>query len=200
MTWSKRFIEVDMNAVQYPIIDKNWQSTKGSYSRQDVEGWVKQLGEIQQMSREKGYGYEDFHRMRNSADPRERSLSKTHHKFYDHGEHGETMNRDHVDLVWNGQNFEVGDNGNHRVQIIKDIGLKTMPAEVAVRAENMKECQKYEHTSNLLMPKDREGIVSQNLKMHGESPATTQSLSPSIRPLWEKETVAKPVQRYRIGR
>lgn len=200
MGWTNSFFEVDMSRVQNPPVDPDWQSTKNSYTRQDVENWVRQLSDVQRLSREKGYGYEDFQRMRSSADPQEQALGKTHHKFYDHDSTGPATNRDHVSMMWNGESFEVSENGNHRVHAAKNIGLGTMPAEVSSQEEFMEECQKHGRKSNLLMPKDR-GVderVSQNTQ--GASPAAPQASAAPTRPLWERGSEAEPVRKDRIGR
>ena len=101
MGWEKGFFEVDLSKVKTPELDPNWEQSPKSYSRQQIDGWTRQLGEIQRLSVERGYAYEDFQRMRNSQLPAERELGETHHKFYDHD------HRDFVSLVWKGKQYEV---------------------------------------------------------------------------------------------
>ena len=84
MEWRKDFFEVDLNRVDSPNLGDNWQGSKG-YSRQEIEGWARKLGEAQSLSRDRGLGYEDFSHMRSSTNPDERALGDTHHHFYDHG-------------------------------------------------------------------------------------------------------------------
>jgi len=199
MGWIKKFFEVDMNHVQRPNLDKNWQSTKG-YPRQDVEKWVKQLAEVQRLSSEKGLGYADFQKMRNSTDPNERALGATHHKFYDHDTSGEATNGDHVTLMWNGQSYEVSNNGRHRVQAAKNMSLGFMPAEVTGQEEQITEWQKHGRTTNALMPKDRDSNVRTHSGTQGAGSGPVHQGNMESRPAWERSPAQSQPVRERIDR
>lgn len=150
MSMVKGFFEVDLAQVKRPGLDPDWQRSQHGTSRQDIDTWTRQLGEIQRLSVERGFNYEDFNRMRGSAIPEEHALGVTHHKFYDNdGSH-----RDFVKLSWNGKEYEV-DGGRHRVESAQRIGLRRMPAEVSASSEQMAQRKQDGFSSKLMHPNDR---------------------------------------------
>lgn len=153
MAWEKGFFEVDLSQVKSPDLDPNWQKSPKGVTRHQINDWTRQLGEIQSMSVNRGYTYEHFQKMRNSSVAEERALGETHHKFYDHG--AQTNNRDFVSLTWNGKEYEIDKNGNHRVSAAKDMGLRRMPAEVSAQSEHMAQRKQEGYASQLLHPNDR---------------------------------------------
>jgi len=173
MGWEKGFFEVDLSQVKTPDVDPNWQQSH-SYSRQQIDGWTRQLGEIQRMSLERGYTYEDFRRMRNSQVPAERELGETHHKFYDHGH--ETSNHDFVSLAWNGKEYQINNNGRHRVHSAQELGLRHMPAEVSAPSEHMAQRKQEGYSSNLMHPDDRADF-SRSQALSQQQPTRVSSTS-----------------------
>ena len=104
MAWIEKFGEVNLDAIERPNVAPDWTHTK-AYSRAEVEGWVKELQTVQNLSRTQGMHYEDFQHMRESTNPQERALGQTHHRFYDHGRQGPQMNADHIKLTWDKGRF-----------------------------------------------------------------------------------------------
>ncbi|MEM4202616.1 MAG: hypothetical protein QXS54_00965, partial [Candidatus Methanomethylicaceae archaeon] len=47
-----------------------------------IERWMEDRREIQRLCRERGYTEEDFKRMRNSPDQREREIAESYDYFY----------------------------------------------------------------------------------------------------------------------
>lgn len=183
MGWEKGFFEVDLSKVKTPELDPNWEQSPKSYSRQQIDGWTRQLGEIQRLSVERGYAYEDFQRMRNSQLPAERELGETHHKFYDHD------HRDFVSLVWKGKQYEVDVNGHHRVHSAQEMGLRRMPAQISALSEHMVQCKRQGYTSSLMHPGDRvefarsQGQTPQQPSMNTATPAdSTPSRTDAAQP------------------
>jgi hypothetical protein len=129
MPWQDDFFEVDLNQVPMPQIDPSWDSSK-AYPREQVDQWVSELEEIQRRTQSQGWRSEDFEQLRDSADPAERNLGETYHKFYHHGSGGPRMNHDFVKLDWAGDHYEIT-NGQHRIWLAKQRGLHTMPAQVS---------------------------------------------------------------------
>ena len=166
MVWEKGFFEVDLSQVRTPDVDPNWQRSH-SYSRQQIDGWTRELGEIQRLSVERGTTYEDFKRMRNSKNPAEQALGETHHKFYDHGL--QTGNHDYVSLAWNGKEYQINNNGRHRVHSAQEMGLRRMPAEVSAPTEHMAQCKQEGFSSALMHPDDRVDFT------RGHEPTSQQS-------------------------
>ncbi len=178
MNWEKSFFEVDLSHVKTPDLDPDWQKAH-SYTREQVDGWSRKLGEIQRLSVERGYTYEDFQRMRNSKVPAEREVSETHHKFYDHGH--QTGNHDFVSLVWNGKEYEVNNNGRHRVSSAKELGLRRMPAEVTAASEHMAQRKQEGFASQLLHPNDRAEFTRRQ-PQSPQQPNRTSSPTPPSTP------------------
>lgn len=174
MGWEKGFFEVDLSQVKSPDLDPNWKTTPKGVHRHQINDWTRQLGEIQSMSVNQGYTYEHFQRMRNSQVPAERELGETHHKFYDHG--AQTANRDFVSLTWNGKEYEIDKNGNHRVSAAKDMGLRRMPAEVSAQSEHMAQRKQDGYASQLLHPNDRAEFTGRKQQAPQQ---THQSSSPT---------------------
>ena len=199
MRWLKAFFEVDTNRIQLPQVEHDWQSTKG-YSREEVDTWVRQLAQVQRLSHERGYSYEDFQRMRSSVDPRERALGTTHHKFYDHGDHGGAANRDHITLSWNGSIYEVSENGRHRVHAAKRNFLATIPAEVAAHEEDMPQCHQHGHRSKLLMPKDRAIPERPTTDTPSLKPGVQLDKPTPVRSIWDRSPGAAPDRKERLER
>jgi len=195
MDWEKCFFEVDLSQVQSPDVDPNWQISH-SYSRQQINGWTRQLGEIQRLAVERGYSYEDFQRMRSSQIPEERKLGETHHKFYDHGSRGN--NHDNVDLTWNGTVYQVGNNGRHRVYSAQEMGLRRMPAEVAVNRESMWQRKREGHSSNLMHPEDRVDFSRSQTPLQRQPTRATSALTQSAPTRTDpSEKVRTPSRRIR---
>jgi len=178
MNWEKSFFEVDLSQVKTPDLDPDWQKAH-SYTREQVDGWSRKLGEMQRMSVERGYTYEDFQRMRNSQVPAEREVGETHHKFYDHGH--QTGNHDFVSLVWNGKEYEINNNGRHRVSSAKELGLRRMPAEVTAAPEHMAQRKQEGFASQLLHPNDRAEFTGRQ-PQSPQQPSKTPSQTPPSTP------------------
>ncbi len=176
MSWEKSFFEVDLSQVKTPDLDPNWQKSH-SYSRQQIDGWTRQLGEIQRLSVERGYTYEDFQRMRNSQIPAERDLGETHHKFYDHGH--QSANHDFVSLAWNGKEYQISNNGRHRVHSAQEIGLRRMPAEVSASTGHMAQRKREGYSSNLMHPDDRADFTRSQGQTHQQTARVSTAPSPS---------------------
>lgn len=172
MSWEEGFFEVDLSQVKRPDLDTNWQQTQHGISRQEVNGWTRQLGELQRLSVERGYTYEDFKRMRNSNVPAERALGETHHKFYDYGH--QASHHGFVSLAWNGKEYQV-DDGNHRVYSAQERGLRRMPAKVSAPAEHMAQRKQEGYSSRLMHPDDCADFARE----HGSSPKQTLARAPS---------------------
>lgn len=191
MGWTKQFFEVDLSRVKNPEIDPNWQSTKGgSYSRAQIEQWTRELGQIQKEAQIRGLGYQDFVNMRNSPNPRERSLGETHHKFYDHS------GKSHVTMFWNGDQYEVNNNGNHRVFAAKSQGLRYMPSEVSVEDRHMDAQQLPGRQSALLAPIDRQPGRSGSPTI----PQSRSEMQNTGKQLWERSQAASPERKGRVDR
>lgn len=173
MGWEKGFFEVDLSQVKSPDLDPNWKKAHG-YTRAQVDDWSRQLGEIQSMSVNRGYTYEHFQRLRNSQVPAERELGETHHKFYDHGH--QTGNHDFVSLTWNGKEYEINNNGRHRVSSAQQMGLRRMPAEVSAQSEHMEQRKQEGYASQLLHPNDRAEFTG---RQHQSPQKTNHETSPS---------------------
>ena len=154
MGWAKSFFEVDLNRLKSPDLGDDWQSPKG-YQRQEIEQMVHQLGEVQALSHDRGLTYDNFARMRTSADPDERALGETHHKFYDHAVQGVGTNHEYIRLSSVDNAYEI-QNGHHRVHAAKELGLRTVPAEVTAPEEQMQKCRGEGFQTPLLSPQDRQ--------------------------------------------
>jgi len=124
MAWVQDFFEIDLSKVRVRDVDPNFQRTHHGYTREEIEGWTRNLKEIQRLCREKGYTAEDFQRMRNSPDPKEQALWKTYYEFY------ESPEKPHWVVVrWERDHYEV-EEGQHRILVAKQMGLRHMPAHV----------------------------------------------------------------------
>lgn len=176
MGWEQGFFEVDLSQVQTPDVDPNWQQSH-SYSRQQIDGWTRQLGEIQRLSVERGYTYEDFQRMRNSRVPAERELGETHHKFYDHGH--QTGSHDFVSLAWNGKEYQINNNGRHRVYSAQEMGLRRMPAEVSAPTEDMAQRKQEGYSSSLMHPNDRAAFTRSQTPSQQQANRVSSTPSPN---------------------
>ncbi len=198
MGWEKVFFEVDLTDVKTPDLDPNWQKTQHNYSRQQIDGWIRQLGEIQRLSVERGYTYDDFQRMRNSLAPLERELGQTHHKFYDHGPLM-TVNKDFVSLTWNGKEYEIDINGNHRVYAAQEMGIRRMPAEVSVRSEQMEQLKRKVFVSNLMHPSDLADF-SRSQDQNPQLPTRNTTISATRTPSRTDQPQPSKAQPERISR
>jgi hypothetical protein len=132
--FAKDFFEIDLSKVKVDWIDPDWQRTPHNYTREEIREWMENLREIQRLCREKGYRAEDFERMRQSPDPKERAIGQTYHKLYDYEKEGERMNHDYILVEWVDDHYEVL-KGRHRVWMAQQIGLRHMPAMVYARDE-----------------------------------------------------------------
>lgn len=129
MPWLHDFFEIDLSKVPNPELEPGWKVSHG-YSREQMEHWADQLGEIQRLCREQGYSHADFQRMRESADLYERDLGETYRKFYDHERWGPEMNHDCIAVEWRDDHYEIL-NGEHRIWVAKQRGLRHLPARVS---------------------------------------------------------------------
>ena len=173
MAWVWDFFEVDLNKLRVDGVDLNFQRTPHGYTREEIAQWMEELREIQRLCREKGYTDEDFQRMRQSSDPKERALGETYHKFYDHEASGERMNHDFIKLEWVDDHYEVT-NGRHRVYMAKQMGLRHIPAMVSAPDE----------------------ATLQRLREEGKRIAQGELLERSSTPMWERTSR----QRQRLER
>jgi hypothetical protein len=191
MEWRKDFFEVDLNRVDSPDIGNNWQGSKG-YSRQEIEGWARKLGEVQTLSHDRGLGYDDFSRMRSSTNPDERALGDTHNYFYDHG------GNSHIKLSWTGDRYTV-DNGIHRVHAAKQVGLRTMPAEISAEEQHLSRCQAEGFRTPLLAPADRQRDYNSASPASATRDVGSSRTGPD-RPLWERGASVQPSRKDRLDR
>lgn len=176
MGWEKGFFEVDLSQVRSPDLDPDWKKAHG-YTRAQVDAWTRQLGEIQSMSVNQGYTYEHFQKLRSSQVPAERELGETHHKFYDHVH--QAGNHDFVSLTWNGSEYQINNNGRHRVSSAKEFGLRRMPAEVTAQSEHMAQRKQEGYASQLLHPNDRAEFVGRQYQSPQQTSFPSSTTSPS---------------------
>ena len=178
MSWQEDFFEVNLDQIPMPEIDPTWDATK-AYSRVQIEQWLSELDEIQRRSRDQGWRAEDFENLHDSAIPAERSLCETYHKFYHHEKSGTRLNNDFVKLDWTGDHYEIT-NGQHRIWLAKERGLRTMPASVSAP--------------------DQETL--NRLRGDSERLSRGSDFRPSLSPIWERRSQegqdrARPPQRLR---
>ena len=164
MSWQHDFFEIDLDQVPTPSLDPNWVASKG-YPRQQQEQWIRHLGEIQRRMREEGWRPEDFDRIRQGSEPSERAIGESYHKFYHHDPSGERLNHDFIKLDWVGDHYEIV-NGQHRIWLAKQHGLRAMPAYVSAPDQ----------------------ATLDRLRMDGERAARMGREDPSTgrKPLWER--------------
>lgn len=117
------FFEIDVKKVRVRGIDPDFQVNHHGYTRQEIERWMKNLKEIQRLCREKGYTDEDFKRMRNSPDQREREIAESYEHFYG-GEGART-----ITVRWERDHYEV-EEGHHRLIVAQQMGIRHIPARV----------------------------------------------------------------------
>jgi hypothetical protein len=129
MSWRDGFFEIDLGLVPMPNIDPGWVASK-SYPRAQVQLWTEDLAEIQRRSLQLNWTPESFERLAMSQDPRERQLAETYHKFYHHDNGGARLNHDFVKVEWVQDHYDIT-NGQHRIWMAKQYGLRTMPAHVS---------------------------------------------------------------------
>jgi len=170
MVWPEDFFEIDLSKVRVPRIDPNFQRTYHGYTREEVEGWIRNLKEIQRLCRERGYTAKDFQRMRHSLDPKEQALWKTYYELY------ESPQKPHwVKVSWERDHYEV-ENGAHRILLAKQMGLKHMPAHVAAP----------------------DVATLQRLRAEGERVAAGEYPKRTTTPVWERTPQQRrPVERER---
>lgn len=178
MSWIDDFAEVELNAIERPDVPPGWTHTKSSYSRSEVDEWVKELQTVQNLSRTRGMRHEDFQRMRESQNPQERALGQTHHRFYDHARQGPQSNGGVVKLYWENGRFKT-ENGCHRVDRAQALGLRTIPARYLVREEDQAAAAPHVHRTGPLSPMDKERQVP------ARQPEPTGN-ERSATPVWER--------------
>ncbi|MBC8235393.1 hypothetical protein H8E77_38090 [bacterium] len=128
MPWQRDFFEIDLDKVEMSDLDSNWQWTK-SYTREEMEQSIRELQEIQKLCRDYGYTHTDFQQMSDSPDADKRALAETYHKFYDHN-----TNHDYIKVSWTDDSYEIV-NGQHRIFLAKEAGLRHLPAQVSAPDE-----------------------------------------------------------------
>ena len=128
MGWIRGFFEVDLDQVVTPELeDPNWQYNHHGRSRQEMERWIENLLEIQRLCREEGYDREDFLRMAQSQDPRERELAESNRHFYEPPDPERAIR-----LYWDPQQQQLEvENGRYRVWLAKQMGVRHLPAYVS---------------------------------------------------------------------
>lgn len=183
MSWIEDFGEVELDAIEQPDVSPGWTHTK-AYSRSEVEGWVKDLQTIQNLSHTQGMRYEDFERMSESTNPHERALGRTHYVFYESARRGPQAITDPVKLTWDNGRFLI-ENGRHRIDRAQALGLRTIPARFSVREEDLAAAAPRVHRTGLFAPADRD--PPSRLQRHDptaarQAPATGRSPTP----LWER--------------
>lgn len=166
MTWQHDFFEIALDPVPMPELDPTWAVSK-SYQREQQERWILDLSEVQRRMREEGWRPEDFERIRQSSNASERTLGETYHKFYHHDSGGDRLNHDFVKVDWVGNHYEIT-NGQHRIWLAKQHGLRTMPAHVSAPDQ----------------------ATLNRLRTDGERAAhsTRQEAPTERKPLWERGT------------
>lgn len=198
MTNIRAFIEVDLSRIQSPEIEEDWTTTK-SYARPEVEKWVRQLGQIQALARDRGCSYDDFVRMRSSQDPDVRALAHVHHKFYDHAEQGAATNSASIRLSWSDNRYVI-DNGHHRIHLAKQLGLSTIPAEVVAPEEHMDQLRSDGYRTSLLPPVDRQESTFPATRSNPEASTESMLTANSEGPLWERNSVVNRARKERLDR
>jgi hypothetical protein len=129
MTWEKDFFEINLDRVQMPDIPPDWSESKG-YKREQMQQWISNLKEVQRLKYQNNYKDSIFEHMRQCQDnPKLRALGETHNKFY-----GQNHNN-HVKTEWVDGQYQIN-NGNHRVWLAKQSGLRHIPASVQARDFN----------------------------------------------------------------
>ena len=198
MNLSKGFFDIDLDKIETPNIDPNWKSTK-SYGRNDIVKWVKQLKEVQRLSRDNGYTYYDFSMMRDSKDPIQRELGNTHHKFYDHTIEGSRSNHDYIKICSNDStNKYVIENGQHRVFAAKELGLTTIPCMLTASEEKINQLRNEKNRSPLLAPEDPARTIRERQL------SSANLLAPNIdeKSIWNRQQPISPEQnrKFRVNR
>jgi len=171
MSWRDDFFEIDLGLVPMPSIDPAWVVSK-SYPRAQVEQWVGDLEEIQRRVHQLGWGPNDFERLASSEDPAERQVGEAYHKFYHHDTGGARLNHDYLKVEWVQDHYEIT-NGQHRIWLAKQRGLRTMPARVSAPDQET-------------LDRLREG----GERLGGPSPGA----SPARRPIWERQDHDSPAR------
>jgi len=156
-------MEVDLDSVPMPeaeYLQPGWQTNHHqSHTRQEFEGWNANLQEIQRRCREEQYAPEDFRKLAQHEDPRERALAESYHHFYEPLDKG-----DAIRMSWDEdkQIFNV-DNGNTRLWVAKHAGLRHIPAYVSAQ----------------------DGPTMASLREQGDHVAGDERPRPYV-PVWEK--------------
>lgn len=192
MGWLKEFGEVDLGAIERPNVAPDWTHSKSGHSRAEIDGWVKQLQTVQNLSQTQRMHYEDFQRMRESTNPEERALGQTHHRFYDHDREGPQTNGTHIKLTWNNGRFQV-ENGHHRIDRGHALGLRLMPAAYSVLEEERAAASTHVHRNGPLSPSDRDEPARQQDRGHQAVPQPSRG-ERSATPAWERSSKPTPVR------
>ena len=123
--WHSGFFEIDLDNVREPAVT-SW-GMKGSPD--EMKEWMSYVKEIQRLCREKGFTTEQFQKLQSSDDPKEKAIYDTYCHLYE-------PSGNNLKVVWEGEHYSV-DNGNHRILIAKQIGLRHLPAQVKAADVNM---------------------------------------------------------------
>jgi hypothetical protein len=116
--WLSDFFEIDLDNVQEP----NVTSWGGKGSPDEMKEWMLCVKEIQKLCREKGFTTEQFQKLQTSNNPNEKAIYDTYCHLYE-------ASGNNLKVVWEDKHYSV-DNGNHRILIAKQMGLRHLPAQV----------------------------------------------------------------------
>jgi len=130
MSWPQGFFEIDLDLVTTEEPDPAWRETPHGRTRGEIEGWVEAVKQIQHLARDRGYGRDDFLRLADSRDPKERVLAHTYRHIY------EPAHVSAIRVSWDSdqQRYTVA-NGQHRLAVAKRAGLRHLPAFVSAPDE-----------------------------------------------------------------
>jgi len=122
-TWHRDFFEIDLDKVQEPKTHNS-----GKFTAHDMRGWLVAVKEIQKLCRERGSTTSDFHKFQNSSNPNEQLIYDTYCHLYE-------LSISNIKVNWDNDRYSI-DNGNHRILIAKQLGLRHLPAQVQSSDKN----------------------------------------------------------------
>lgn len=116
--WHSDFFEIDLDNVQEPNVT-SW-GAKGSLD--EMKEWMLCVKEIQKLCCERGFTANQFQKLQSSSNPDEKAIYDAYCHLYE-------PSGNNIRVVWDGENYSI-DNGNHRILMAKQIGLRHLPAQV----------------------------------------------------------------------
>jgi hypothetical protein len=110
-------------------ITTGWQTSKdsgGGTPREDFERGLANAGEVKSLI-EKGYDKDDFHRLSQSSDPREKALGDSYGMYW-----GDRP----IQVTKNEDGMFTSDNGAHRLDVAQARGERSVPMRVYAPADD----------------------------------------------------------------